>query len=70
MNHLLVHVAGWFQGASRVEHARHLGDRTAPNQWNNVFIPGHGMASGDPSAPGIRWLLKEIQDARQLTVKN
>ncbi len=62
--HLLIHVAGWFQGASRVETRTQIGDRTAPGHWNNTFTAGHGAASGDPAAPGIRWLLEEVRQAQ------
>ncbi len=63
--HLLVHVAGWFQGASRVETGSQLGDRSSADRWGNTFIPGHGAANGSPASPGIRWLLEEIRAARR-----
>lgn len=58
--HLFVHVAGWFQGASRVEVPEHLAAVPTPGRWNNHFGPGHGAGDGSPGAPGIRWLLEEI----------
>ena len=63
--HLMVHVAGWFQGASRVQYGKQLGDPSSPGRWNNVYSIGHGAASGDPAAPGIRWLLEEVRQARR-----
>lgn len=63
--HLFVHVAGWFQGASRVETAAQIGSRTVPGRWDNTFIVGHGLANGSPDAPGIRWLLEEMRDVQR-----
>ncbi|MBY0266836.1 MAG: glycoside hydrolase family 5 protein [Burkholderiales bacterium] len=63
--HLFVHVAGWFQGASRVETAAQIGPRTSPGRWDNTFIAGHGAANGSTAEPGIRWLLEEMRDARR-----
>lgn len=63
--HLLVHVAGWFQGASRVETASQIGPRTTPGRWDNTFIAGHGAANGSTAEPGIRWLLEEMRAARR-----
>jgi len=63
--HLFVHVAGWFQGASRVETRHQLGPRTNPGHWDNTFTAGHGTANGTPAAPGIRWLLEEMRQARR-----
>ncbi len=63
--HLFVHVAGWFQGASRVETASQIGPRTTPGRWDNTFIAGHGAANGSTSEPGILWLLEEMRAARR-----
>jgi cellulase (glycosyl hydrolase family 5) len=63
--HLMVHVAGWFQGASRVGTADHLGAPGTPDQWNNTFQVGSGAADGTPENPGIGWILERIKaDAR------
>ncbi len=59
--HLMVHLAGWFQGASRVGSDDDLGDPGTPGKWNNDFEVGHGAADGTPENPGIRWILEEIQ---------
>jgi hypothetical protein len=58
--HLMVHVAGWFQGASRVGTADHLGEPSTPNRWNNTFDVGPGAADGTSAHPGIRWILERI----------
>jgi hypothetical protein len=58
--HLLVHVAGWFQGASRVESGNQLGPAGAAHKWNNRFDRGHEDAGGTLRAPGIGWLLREM----------
>ncbi|GAA0928379.1 cellulase family glycosylhydrolase [Pseudonocardia zijingensis] len=58
--HLMVHVAGWFQGASRVGTADHLGTPGTPGQWNNTFQVGPGTADGTPENPGIGWILERI----------
>jgi hypothetical protein len=63
--HLMVHVAGWFQGGSRVESAEHLGDWTKPDKFNNVFHRGHGKADGTKGNPGIGWILDEIEKLRK-----
>ena len=60
--HLMIHVAGWFQGASRVERADQIG--RGPGQWDNHFDPGPGSGRGTPAEPGIRWLLDEVAKAR------
>jgi hypothetical protein len=62
--HLMVHVAGWFQGGSRVESAEHLGDWTKPDKFNNVFHRGLGKADGTKGNPGIGWILDEIERLR------
>jgi hypothetical protein len=59
--HLMVHVAGWFQGASRVGTPDHLGDPGTPEQWNNDFDTGPDAADGTPEHPGIRWILERIE---------
>lgn len=59
--HLMVHVAGWFQGASRVGTADHLGRPGTPDQWNNTFQIGSGAADGTPENPGIGWILERIK---------
>jgi hypothetical protein len=59
--HLMVHVAGWFQGASRVGTADHLGEPGTPDEWNNDFAVGPGAADGTPENPGIGWILNEIK---------
>jgi len=59
--HLLVHVAGWFQGASRTEKAEQLGPPGTPGRWNNTFAVGPGQADGTPENPGIRWILERIK---------
>ena len=61
--HLLVQVAGWFQGASRVESPGQIGDWRATGKWNNTFHAGLGKAQGTVSEPGIGWLLEEIARA-------
>jgi hypothetical protein len=63
--HLFVHVAGWFQGASRVGTAAQIGPRSSPDRWDNTFIAGHGAANGSTAEPGIRWLLEEIRDSKR-----
>jgi hypothetical protein len=63
--HLMVHVAGWFQGASRVGTPDHLGEPGTRDEWNNDFTVGPGAADGTPENPGIGWILERIeQDAR------
>lgn len=62
--HLMVHVAGWFQGASRVEGPAQLGRPGEPGRWNNAFHVGHGIADGSIDAPGIRWILERIRGHR------
>jgi hypothetical protein len=58
--HLMIHVAGWFQGASRTEGPAQLGEIGTPGKWNNVFAAGHGRADGSIEAPGIRWILEAV----------
>jgi hypothetical protein len=58
---LMVHVAGWFQGASRVGTPDHLGDPGTRDQWNNDFEVGPGAADGTPENPGIGWILEAIK---------
>ncbi|GAA5135261.1 cellulase family glycosylhydrolase [Pseudonocardia adelaidensis] len=58
--HLMVHAAGWFQGASRVGTADHLGAPGTPDRWNNTFQVGPGTADGTPGNPGIGWILERI----------
>lgn len=62
--HLMVHVAGWFQGASRVEGPDQLGTPGQPGRWNNAFHVGHGLADGTVENPGIRWILERIRAHR------
>ena len=59
--HLMVHLAGWFQGASRVGRDDDLGDPGTPGRWNNDFEVGPGAADGTPENPGIRWILEHIE---------
>jgi hypothetical protein len=59
--HLMVHVAGWFQGASRVGSPDHLGEPGTAGQWNNDFEVGPGAADGTAENPGIGWILNEIK---------
>jgi Cellulase (glycosyl hydrolase family 5) len=59
--HLMVHLAGWFQGASRVGRDDDLGDPGTPGRWNNDFEVGPGAADGTPENPGIRWVLEHIE---------
>jgi hypothetical protein len=63
-SHLLVHVAGWFQGASRVERPDQIGPWQEPDRWECVFHRGTGRAAGTPSDPGIGWLLDAVGAAR------
>jgi hypothetical protein len=60
--HLMVHVAGWFQGASRVGTPDHLGEPGTPDEWNNDFEVGPGAADGTPENPGIGWILERIKE--------
>ena len=60
--HLMVHVAGWFQGASRVGTPDHLGEPGTPDEWNNDFAVGPGTADGTPENPGIGWILERIEE--------
>jgi len=62
--HLMVHVAGWFQGASRVEGPEQLGEPGQPGRWNNAFHVGHGLADGTVENPGIRWILERMRAHR------
>jgi cellulase (glycosyl hydrolase family 5) len=59
--HLMIHVAGWFQGASRVGTADHLGRPGTPDKWDNTFQVGSGAADGTPENPGIGWILQRIE---------
>jgi hypothetical protein len=59
--HLMVHMAGWFQGASRVGDADELGEPGTPQHWNNTFQVGPGAADGTPANPGIGWVLERIK---------
>jgi hypothetical protein len=59
--HLMVHVAGWFQGASRVGTPDHLGEPGTADEWNNTFEVGPGAADGTPENPGIGWILERIE---------
>jgi Cellulase (glycosyl hydrolase family 5) len=59
--HLMVHLAGWFQGASRVGSPDDLGDPGTPDRWNNDFEVGPGTADGTPENPGIGWILERIK---------
>jgi hypothetical protein len=59
--HLMVHVAGWFQGASRVGTPDHLGEPGTADEWNNDFETGPGTADGTPENPGIGWILERIR---------
>lgn len=63
--HLMVHAAGWFQGASRVGTADHLGAPGTPDRWNNTFQVGPGTADGTPENPGIGWILERIGASRR-----
>lgn len=62
--HLLVHVGGWFQGASRTQRPEQLGNPRNPGKWNNVFHPGFQQGNGTPEQPGIRWILEEVAKLR------
>jgi hypothetical protein len=68
---LIIHVGGWFQGASRVESPAQLGPWGSVGQWNNVFQRGWGSADGTVdddgriNAPGIKWILRAVQDHKQ-----
>lgn len=64
--HLMLHIAGWFQGGSRVELPSQLGRWDKPGQFNNVFHIGTGKADGTPGNPGIGWLLDEVERLRNL----
>jgi cellulase (glycosyl hydrolase family 5) len=59
--HLMVHLAGWFQGASRVGSPDDLGEPGTPGRWNNTFQVGPGAADGTPENPGIAWILEQIK---------
>lgn len=62
--HLLVHVAGWFQGASRTQRPEQVGNWRDTGKWNNVFHPGFQHGNGTPEQPGIRWILEEFTKLR------
>jgi hypothetical protein len=59
--HLMVHLAGWFQGASRVGSSDDLGEPGTPGRWNNTFQTGPGAADGTPENPGVGWILEQIK---------
>jgi hypothetical protein len=56
--HLMVHVAGWFQGASRTERSGQVGRAGAPGEWGNAFFSGAGPGEGTLAAPGVAWILR------------
>jgi len=64
--HLMLHIAGWFQGGSRVELPSQLGRWDKFGQFNNVFHIGAGKADGTPGNPGIGWLLDEVERLRNV----
>ena len=45
-SHLMIHVGGWFQGASRVERAEQTGDWRIEGCWTNTFHPGADGSGG------------------------
>jgi hypothetical protein len=62
--HLLVHVGGWFQGASRTQRPDQVGNSRDTGKWNNVCHPGFQQGNGTTEQPGIRWILEEIATLR------
>jgi hypothetical protein len=52
--HVMVHAAGWFQGASRVGAPEQLGVVGTADKWNNVF---RGGGQGTVDDPGVGWVL-------------
>jgi hypothetical protein len=62
--HLMLHVAGWFQGASRTENAAHIAETPGGGRWTNVFGAGDPDADGTIDRPGIAWILRAVAGAR------
>jgi hypothetical protein len=67
--HLLVHAAGWFQGASRVAEPARLGRAGTAGAWSNTFAVGHGRADGTTENPGIQWILDYFRRKRDEAAK-
>lgn len=65
--HLLVHAAGWFQGASRVREPAQVGAAGFPGRWGNTCHVGHGQAAGTVKDPGIKWVLDRFKMIRSET---